>query len=49
MLLPKNARKIIFLAQDMRFAIWDELDLEKGMWKISVDRIEICRLHLVYL
>ncbi|MEI9688543.1 tyrosine-type recombinase/integrase [Kosakonia cowanii] len=52
-IITKNATKIMILTgvrtQEMRFATWDEVDLEKGIWEISEERMKMRRPHLVPL
>lgn len=31
--------------QEMRFATWQELDLEKGLWEIPAERMKMRRPH----
>lgn len=35
--------------KEMRFAVWDEFDLEKKQWRIPADRMKSGRIHLVPL
>lgn len=35
--------------QEMRFATWDELDLDKGIWEIPAERMKMRRPHIVPL
>ena len=35
--------------QEMRFATWDEVDLEKGIWEIPAERMKMRRPHIVPL
>lgn len=52
-IITKNATKIIMLTgvrtQEMRFATWDEVDLEKGIWEIPAERMKMRRPHIVPL
>lgn len=52
-IITKNATKIIMLTgvrtQEMRFATWDEVDLEKGIWEIPAERMKMHRPHIVPL
>lgn len=52
-IITKNATKIIILTgvrtQELRFATWDEVDLEKGLWEIPTERMKMRRPHLVPL
>jgi len=52
-IITKNATKIVMLTgvrtQEMRFATWDEIDLEKGIWEIPAERMKMRRPHLVPL
>lgn len=52
-IITKNATKIIILTgvrtQELRFATWDEVDLEKGVWEIPAERMKIRRPHIVPL
>lgn len=52
-IITKNATKIIMLTgvrtQEMRFATWDEVDLEKGVWEIPAERMKMRRQHIVPL
>lgn len=52
-LITKNATKIVMLTgvrtQEMRFATWDEVDLEKGVWEIPAERMKMRRPHIVPL
>lgn len=35
--------------QEMRFATWEEVDLEKGTWEIPAERMKMRRPHIVPL
>lgn len=35
--------------QEMRFATWEEVDLEKGIWEIPAERMKMRRPHIVPL
>lgn len=35
--------------QEMRFATWKEVDLEKGVWEIPAERVKMRRPHIVSL
>ncbi|KTS32087.1 tyrosine-type recombinase/integrase [Pantoea dispersa] len=52
-IITKNATKIVMLTgvrtQEMRFAKWDEVDLDKGVWEIPAERMKMRRPHLVPL
>lgn len=52
-IITKNATKIVMLTgvrtQEMRFAKWDEVDLEKGIWEIPAERMKMRRSHIVPL
>ena len=52
-IITKNATKIIMLTgvrtQEMRFATWDEVDLDGGIWQIPADRMKMRRPHIVPL
>ncbi|UYP73496.1 tyrosine-type recombinase/integrase [Pantoea dispersa] len=52
-IITKNATKLVMLTgvrtQEMRFATWDEVDLEKGLWEIPADRMKMRRPHIVPL
>lgn len=52
-IITKNATKIVMLTgvrtQEMRFATWDEIDLEKGFWEIPAERMKMRRPHIVPL
>ena len=52
-IITKNATKIVKLTgvrtQEMRFATWDEVDLEKGIWEIPAERMKMRRPHIVPL
>ncbi|AWC74831.1 integrase [Serratia marcescens] len=52
-IITKNATKIVMLTgvrtQEMRFATWDEVDLEKGIWEIPAERMKMRRPHIVPL
>lgn len=52
-IITKNATKIVMLTgvrtQEMRFATWQELDLEKGLWEIPAERMKMRRPHIVPL
>lgn len=52
-IITKNATKIVMLTgvrtQEMRFATWEEVDLEKGIWEIPAARMKMRRPHLVPL
>uniref|UniRef100_UPI001330C1BA tyrosine-type recombinase/integrase n=1 Tax=Escherichia coli TaxID=562 RepID=UPI001330C1BA len=48
-IITKNATKIVMLTgvrtQEMRFATWKEVDLEKGIWEIPAERMKMRRPH----
>lgn len=52
-IITKNATKIVMFTgvrtQEMRFATWDEVDLEKGIWEIPAERMKMRRPHIVPL
>ncbi|MCU6427672.1 tyrosine-type recombinase/integrase [Enterobacter sichuanensis] len=52
-IITKNATKIVMLTgvrtQEMRFATWDEVDLEKSIWEIPAERMKMRRPHIVPL
>ena len=52
-IITKNATKIIILTgvrtQELRFATWDEVDIEKGLWEIPAERMKMRRPHIVPL
>lgn len=52
-IITKNATKIVMLTgvrtQEMRFATWDEVDLDKGIWEIPAERMKMRRPHFVPL
>ena len=52
-IITKNATKNVMLTgvrtQEMRFATWDEVDLDKGLWGIPSDRMKRRRPHTVPL
>ncbi|ELO4351928.1 tyrosine-type recombinase/integrase, partial [Escherichia coli] len=52
-IITKNATKIVMLTgvrtQEMRFATWKEVDLEKGIWEIPAERMKMRRPHIVPL
>lgn len=52
-IITKNATKIVMLTgvrtQEMRFATWGEVDLEKGIWEIPAERMKMRRPHIVPL
>ncbi|MEY8712584.1 tyrosine-type recombinase/integrase [Mangrovibacter phragmitis] len=52
-IITKNATKIVMLTgvrtQEMRFATWDEVDLDKGVWEIPAEWMKMRRPHLVPL
>ncbi len=52
-IITKNATKIVMLTgvrtQEMCFATWGEVDLEKGIWEISTERMKMPRPHIVHL
>lgn len=52
-IITKNATKIVMLTgvrtQEMRFATWDEVDFEKGVWEITAERMKMRRQHIVPL
>jgi len=52
-IITKNATKIVMLTgvrtQEMRFATWEEVDLEKGIWEIPAERMKMRRPHIVPL
>ena len=52
-IITKNATKTVMLTgvqtQEMRFAAWDEVDLEKGIWEIPEERMKMRRPHIVPL
>lgn len=52
-IITKNATKIVMLTgvrtQEMRFATWAEIDLDKGVWEIPAERMKMRRPHIVPL
>lgn len=52
-LITKNATRIVMLTgvrtQEMRFARWHEVDLDKGLWEIPAERMKMRKPHLVPL
>lgn len=52
-IITKNATKILMLTgvrtQEMRFATWDEIDLENALWEIPAERMKMRRPHVVPL
>ncbi|HHK8232693.1 TPA: tyrosine-type recombinase/integrase [Serratia marcescens] len=52
-IITKNAAKIVMLTgvrtQEMRFATWEEIDFERGIWEIPAERMKMRRLHIVPL
>ena len=52
-IITKNATKIVMLTgvrtQELRFATWEEVNLEKGIWEIPAERMKMRRPHLVPL
>ncbi|QGY27436.1 tyrosine-type recombinase/integrase [Pantoea cypripedii] len=52
-IITKNATKIVMLTgvrtQEMRFATWDEVDIEKGIWELPAERMKMRRPHVVPL
>lgn len=52
-IITKNATKIVMLTgvrtQEMRFAKWDEVDLESGIWEIPSERMKMRRSDVVPL
>ena len=48
-IVTKNATKVVMLTgvrtQEMRFATWDEVDLERCIWQIPADRMKMRRPH----
>lgn len=52
-IITKNATKIAMLTgvriQEIRFATWDEVDFEKGIWEIPSERMKMRRPHIVPL
>ncbi|BEM06766.1 integrase [Serratia marcescens] len=52
-IITKNAAKIVMLTgvrtQEMRFATWEEIDFERGIWEIPAERMKMRRPHLVPL
>ncbi|EGT4275286.1 tyrosine-type recombinase/integrase [Cronobacter sakazakii] len=52
-IITKNATKLVMLTgvrtQEMRFATWDEVDLDRGIWEIPAERMKMRRPHLVPL
>lgn len=52
-IITKNATMILMLTgvrtQELRFATWDEVDLEKAVWEIPAERMKMRRPHLVPL
>lgn len=52
-IITKNATKIVMLTgvrtQEMRFATWSEIDLERGVWEIPAERMKMRRPHLIPL
>ena len=52
-IITKNATKIVMLTgvrtQEMRFATWEKVDLEKGIWEIPAERMKMRRPHMLPL
>jgi integrase len=52
-IITKNATKIVMLTgvrtQEMRFATWNEIDFESGIWEIPAERMKMRRPHIVPL
>ncbi|WP_337137429.1 tyrosine-type recombinase/integrase [Morganella morganii] len=52
-IITKTATKIILLTavrtQELRFARWQDIDLEKGIWEISAEVMKMKRPHVVPL
>ena len=52
-IITKNATKIVMLTgvrtQEMRFATWEEVDLDKEVWEIPAERMKMRRPHIVPL
>lgn len=52
-IITKNATKIVMLTgvrtQEMRFAKWEEVDLNNGIWEIPSERMKMRRSHVVPL
>jgi integrase len=52
-IITKNAAKIVMLTgvrtQEMRFATWEEIDLERAIWEIPAERMKMRRPHIVPL
>lgn len=52
-IITKNAAKIVMLTgvrtQEMRFATWQEIDLERAIWEIPAERMKMRRPHMVPL
>ncbi|CFQ35568.1 tyrosine-type recombinase/integrase [Yersinia bercovieri] len=52
-IITKNAAKILMLTgvrtKEMRFATWQEIDLESGLWEIPAERMKMRRPHIVPL
>lgn len=52
-IITKNATKIVMLTgvrtQEMRFATWEEINLEKGIWEIPAERMKMRQPHIVPL
>ncbi|EMI4412046.1 tyrosine-type recombinase/integrase [Serratia marcescens] len=52
-IITKNAATIVMLTgvrtQEMRFATWEEIDFERGIWEIPVERMKMRRPHIVPL
>jgi len=51
--ITKNAAKIVMLTgvrtQEMRFATWEEIDLERAVWEIPAERMKMRRPRIVSL
>ncbi len=51
--ITKTATKIILLTavrpQELRFAHWQDIDLEKGIWEIPAEVMKMKRAHVVPL
>lgn len=52
-IITKNATKIVMLTgvrtKEMRFATWEEVDLDKGIWEIQAERMKMRKAHVVPL
>jgi len=52
-IITMNATKIVILTgvrtQEISFAIWKEVDLEKGVWEIPAERMKMLRPHMLPL